>query len=486
MKPIDELGDTMEMINFSTAIWATSAEDATDSSKAVVGLLDFDENRGFELTIPWGTLLSDPVTDNDVRISSIDGVSANAVYGFSQTGYYLVLKDVTSPGHSEAYPGFEKQVVSGSSLLVSRQLIEPEPKVTAAYIELPGLKEWVGHVPFDVESTYEGNKFKRLSFTFESESMQSIPLLENEEVSISVECKGTRAGGRTPSFSFEFSTNRFLRVEMTSASISLEEMLHLWINPVVNFLSFCMGFKYPTTSIKFLTEEKHEVSFYARMTGAKGSPSDTQLTTMPFPYSEIKDQVAGMLESWMKLGAYARNASNLLISLMNSSNMTIDMLFLASAQALEAVSRDGVDEQEINDEELDERLDTIKKSNLSDKVKRWATCKLKHAKWKSADQLLDNLFKTIDPVSTYLVPDLSRFKEDHREQRNAFTHRRVVEEGKELSFEQLYWHTQAVQLLVYSCTAAKLGLTSDSVLALLRKTQFRSSAVYHARKLYSA
>lgn len=138
----------MEMINFSTAIWATSAEDATDSSKAVVGLLDFDENRGFELTIPWGTLLSDPVTDNDVRISSIDGVSANAVYGFSQTGYYLVLKDVTSPGHSEAYPGFEKQVVSGSSLLVSRQLIEPEPKVTAAYIELPGAQRMDRPRPF--------------------------------------------------------------------------------------------------------------------------------------------------------------------------------------------------------------------------------------------------------------------------------------------------------------------------------------------------
>lgn len=309
--------------------------------------------------------------------------------------------------------------------------------------------------------------------------------MENEEVRISIEGKGVRAGGRIPSYSFEFNADQFLRIEMVSTPLGLDEMLDRWVYPVVNFLSFCMGFKYAATSIEFVTEEKHKISFCARLAGAKGSPSSTQLMTMPFPYPKIKDQIAGMLESWMQFGPYARNGSKLLVSLMSGGNMPIDMLFLASAQALETMSRDGVDEKEVSDAQHHERLDAIKNSNLLCRVKKWALFKLEYSNFKSADRLASDLLKAIEPVATYLVPDLDRFKKDHREQRNAFTHRREIEAGKELSRDQLYWHTQAVQLLVYGCTAVKLGLSPDSVLALLKKTQFRSSAIYHARKLYS-
>ena len=475
----------MSTLGFSTTIWATRAEDVIDSSKAVAGLLDFDEDHGFELTIPWGILLDDPIDANGGCISSVVGVSADAVYGFSQKGDYLVLRDVTSPGHSEAFPGFAKQVLKGSSLLASHHPIEADPEVVVADIEIPGLKEWAGRIPLDIVPTYKGNALDKLSFTFESENMQSIPLMETEEVRISVENKGAIAGGRVPSFSFEFSTDRFLRIEMASAPISLEEMLDRWVYPTVNFFSFCMGFKYAATSIKFVTAEQHEVSYYVRQVGAKGSPSDAQLSTMPFPYSEIKDQAAGMLEPWMKFGPYARNGSKLLVSLMNSGNMPLDMIFLASAQALEAMSRDGVDEREFSNEQLHERLNAIQDSSLPDATKDWAVSKLKYANMKSANRLVSDLFRTIEPVATYLVPNLSKFKKDHRELRNAFTHRREVKTGNELTRDQLYWHAQAVQLLVYSCTAVKLGLSPDSVLTLLKKTGFRSDAVYHARKLYS-
>lgn len=118
----------MNTMDFSTAIWTTRAEDVADGSKAVVGLLDFNEGYGFELTIPWGILLDDPIDANGGRISSIEGLSADAVYGFSQKGHYLVLRDVTSPGHSEAYSGFDRQELRGSSLLASRQPIEADPQ----------------------------------------------------------------------------------------------------------------------------------------------------------------------------------------------------------------------------------------------------------------------------------------------------------------------------------------------------------------------
>lgn len=91
--------------------------------------------------------------------------------------------------------------------------------------------------------TYKGNALDKLSFTFELENMQSIPLMENEEVRISIEGKGVRAGGRIPSYSFEFNADQFLRIEMVSTPLGLDEMLDRWVYPVVNFLSFCMGFK---------------------------------------------------------------------------------------------------------------------------------------------------------------------------------------------------------------------------------------------------
>lgn len=479
----------MNKVEFPAALWAMEADDVDDESKSVVGLLSFDGEHRIELTVPFGVLLDWPCLPVEgggyVQTHTIDGLSSDAIYGYSQTGRYLVLRDVASWGPSIAYPGFKKQTLWGSSLLMSREPIDGDPEVSTAHVELPGLREWMGRISFETTSQYENDKLKEMSFAFRPEEMQTVLLFENDEMRVSIECCGTRKGGKIPSYTFEFESDCFLRVELLGESVGIDVFLNERVYPVAEFLSFCMGFRYAITNVEFFTSCGQRIEYYAPFVGVRGMPSGGQINTMPFSYERIEDQISSMLDSWVHFDSYARNASKLIVSLMNNWEMPLDMLFLASAQAFEAMTRAGVEEQEIADEELDKRLEAINFSNMPARTKKWAVRKLRGAKWKTANQLADVLLAKVRPIVEYVIPDAEKFKRDHRTQRNAFTHRRELAESEKLTNEQLYYHTQAVQLLAYAAIAVELGLKAEEVRRLLEKSRFRDAAVIRARRLYA-
>lgn len=483
------IGAIVDKVEFPAALWTMKSEDVGDESKSVVGLLNFDGEHQIELTVPFGLLLDWPCLPIEgggyVQTHTIDGLSQDAIYGYSQTGKYLVLRDVASWGPSRAYPGFKKQTLWGSSLLVSREPMDGDPKVSIAHVELPGLREWMGKISFEATSQYENGRAKETSFAFRPEEMQAISLLENDEMRVSVECCGARKGGKTPSYTFEFELDCFLSVELLGESVDIGSFLDERMYPVVEFLSFCMGFRYAITGMEFFTSDGQRIEYYAPFVGVRGLPSGRQINTMPFPYERVEDQILTMLGSWVHFDSYARNASKLIVSLMNNWEMPLDMLFLASAQAFEAMTRVGVGEQEITDEELDKRLEVINCSNMPARTKGWAVRKLKGAKWKTANQLADVLLVKLKPIVEYVIPDAEKFKRDHRIQRNAFTHRRGLAECEKLTNEQLYYHTQAVQLLAYAAIAVEMGLTAEEVRRLLEKSRFRDGAAIRVRKLYA-
>lgn len=479
----------MDKVKFPPALWSVHPEDIADEAKSVVGLLEFDGVGPIKLTIPSGVLLDWPSIQleggGSIQISTVEPLGASAVYGFSQDGKYYALRNVTSRGSSVSYPGLYRQNLHGMSLLQSRHPLGRDFEVVVACIHLPGLREWVGQVPFEAFSRRDRGNLKGVSFVYETGMMNSLILMENDNVKISIEGTASRPGGRIPSYDFEFSTDRFLRVELLSGSLAIDEMLDSWIFPVLHFLSFCMGFNYAASKVEFTTSDQLHVSYYAPLVGRQGSPSDEQFDVMPLTYGKIKDQIEGMIRAWIGFDSYARNASSMCVSLMGDWNMPLDMRFLASAQALEAMSRHNVEEKEITDDELAERVTVIKGSALPGRIRRWATYKLAHANWKSANQLADSLLARMEPLASYIAPDIERFKKDHREQRNAFTHRREFNDDSRLTNEELYHHTEAVYLLAYASVAITLGLTPDSVLELLLESRFKHSAFYNARKLYA-
>ena len=165
--------------------------------------------------------------------------------------------------------------------------------------------------------------------------------------------------------------------------------------------------------------------------------------------------------------------------------MPLDMRFLASAQAFEAVSRSQVDEQEITDKALQEKIEDIKKSNMTSKLRQWVVYKVKNAKWKTANSLADSLIDRLENFPPYIVPDISRYLEDHRRHRDAYTHRKNLNTKQQLSSIDLYVHTEATQLLTYGAIALLLGMEPKEVVSALKESRYRWNSVYRANRLYA-
>ena len=145
---------------FTAALWA----DCWDKVRREVdgcdqGTVIFDEDNGIELDIPFGEILK----DRRVLILGGDDLPEELdwLYGFSQDGYWIAVKDVTSSGTSRSVPGGVHQTLSATRLLYSKDEFDPTKKVTGAVLEIGGLAEWLGSSPVIMENYFDGG-FKGL------------------------------------------------------------------------------------------------------------------------------------------------------------------------------------------------------------------------------------------------------------------------------------------------------------------------------------
>ena len=476
----------MNETSFPGAQWANRFEDLEDETKQVTGMLSFDGNGPLHLDIPIGVLMDwprEPIEGGYVQFHAADGLQQDQVFGYSQKGDYCVLRDVSSPGPSMAAPGYKCQSLYAQSMLVSKQPIDPNPIVASISLKLPGLREWVGRVPFDASMTFEESELKSIDFHFSSDSLSKVVLFDTDAIRVSIDFTGTKKGSPLPAYSFEFESDCQLSFDFPESNISLDDALDQWVFRTVDFLAFCMGFRYSITEIDFNTIDGIKGRYYAPLLGVHGTPGSGQIQRMPFPLSSIEDTHI-LLGNWFTFEPYARNASKLLVSLMYDWKMPLDTVFLISAQAFEAASRIGVDDRELDDEQFEKKLNEIKESNLSSKTRKWVLYKLKNAKWKTANQLVDGLFERLKPVVAYVVPDVEKFKREHREHRDSFTHRRDIDERVKLTNEDLYWHTGAVRVLAYAAIASALGISPEASLKRLQESSFCGTEIMHSRRLY--
>lgn len=477
----------MDKKEFSPALWSLEPNVAEDPSE-ILGILTFEGDKGFELEILAGVLLDWPKIPTEggfMQTHTAEGLRADQVYGFSQTGDYYLLNNVSSPGPGIACPGMEHQSLHGASLFVSRQPMSANPVVRSITFKIPGLREWVGVVPFNVSTRIEDNRFSGISFDFNLADATAISLYEDKEIKISINLITTRKGGPIPAFSFEFEADCEIEILFKGNDHDFDDAMEKWVYPVISFLAFCMGFKYSISALNIEAIDGIKAAYYAPFVGALGSPSSSQLRSMPFPYTKIGESVGVMIAGWYDFDDYLRNGSTLITSLMNEWNMPLDMLFLASAQAFEAISRSQVDECEISSNELMNRLKVIKESNLGARIKKWACYKLKYAKWKSANHLAKDLIEKLGEFATYIVPDSGRYLAEHRAHRDSYTHRRSLDENEELSNEELYAHMEATQLLAYGAIAYHLGIKPNEILTYFKDSRFRWNSIYRTRKQYA-
>lgn len=478
----------MESKEFTAALWSLSPNVIEDPNETL-GMLTFKRDELLILEIPAGVLLDwpkIPIEGGYMQSHTADGLHADQVYGFSQNGDYYLLREVSSPGPGISCPGMEKQTLRGTSLFVSREPLEANPVVKSITVKFPGLREWLGVIPFDVSMKFECNRVSSIDFKCDLTKANSIILFENDEIEISINLINIHKGGPTPSYSFEFETDCEMEISFKKEESNFDDCMERWVHNAISFLAFCTGFKYSIDNLIIETSKGVKAEYYALFVGAPGAPVFSQLQSMPFPYQKIKEKISIMISNWYGFDSYLRNRSTLLTSLMNKWNMPLDMLFLASAQAFEAASRSGVDECEISEDDLRERLEAIKNSDLKSTFKKWACYKLKYARWRSANSLAKELIRKLDGFAAYVVPDSNRFLKDHRTHRDAYTHRRSLSESESLSNEELYYHMEAVQLLTYGAIALNVGLEPNEIVAYFEESRYRWYCFYRSRKQYAA
>ena len=85
---------------FAPALWSLNPNSNFEDD-AVSGQLSFDGKSYLELDIPTGVLLDwpkIPTKDGYMQCHTVEGLHTDCVYGFSQTGEYYILRDMSVVG----------------------------------------------------------------------------------------------------------------------------------------------------------------------------------------------------------------------------------------------------------------------------------------------------------------------------------------------------------------------------------------------------
>ena len=463
---------------FTAALWA----DCWDKVRREVdgcdqGTVIFDEDNGIELDIPFGEILK----DRRVLILGGDDLPEELdwLYGFSQDGYWIALKDVTSSGTSRSFPGGVHQTLSATRLLYSKDEFDPTKKVTGAVLEIGGLAEWLGSSPVIMENYFDGG-FRGFSLKADLNNVENELLFEDNAYKIAV-AHGVNTSG-SPEAGYEVGHRCFLQIDFKKPkTLGDAELVALH---ATEFFSFCFGFYAELVDMEFKFENGAKA--HCLMGLVKGKvPSRMDASHMVLPYRKIRNDISHVCGAWMDGGRELRTSVSLLVSLMTKDwFLPFDLKFIAAAQMLESLSRVGVSLESMTDEdyaackkELDTAIDGIEDRHIAKMLKQ----RVRLGNNKGQRRLLDEFVARHREVACFFFGAPDDFIRSHVDLRNGITHREGTPPS---SVENLYWHTEAVLLFAYCAVGEVLGLTAETMKRCIEDSSYRNMSVWKCRKMY--
>lgn len=476
----------MDDREFRPALWSDNPAELVRQENCKFGTLSFSNDSGIDLCIPVGSILDDEPVDG-IKMVGLEPLRRDFLTGFSQDGFYYVLREVVgfSPGFSA--PGMEHQELSGESLLVGRKLIDQNPIVKSITVKLVGLREWLGlnptvaHIAFTPDSTLDS-----ISFEVNSNDINEPVLFENGIVKIAAVYCGVVAGSPIPQYQYEYTVDYALRISFFEYETHLDDALNDWVYPAIDFLGLCMGFLGDVKTIEFTIPNSQNVfQYYARLIPGTKKMSSSDRIQMPFPYRTLQDRIQETIKAWYSLEGYAKQAAIRAVYLRRENwKLPLDLMFLASSNAFEAASRVGEVQEELSEEEFDRRRQVIQDSVEDVKTKKWAARKLEHCNFVPAGNLTEKLLNKLEPFTDYVVPDKRRFLKEHRAARNSYTHLRDIEKPDLLEQTDLWVHTKAVQILELAAVLNMLGLEPSEILERFQESHYCFANIHRARMQY--
>ena len=449
------------------------------------GHADFLADSSIRVTIPIGQLLGDDDQPHQSLLN--DDVKADAIYGLSQDGYYQTLIDVRGVGGGYSAPGFAEQCLSGTQLYVSRKIIEPNPTITSFTVKMAGLREWVRISPFVERYTprEDGSLCKQYSFSFSEEDIPKVILFESDNTKVTLEHNWVLKGGSLPTAHFVHCCESDYDLSFSFHSpIHLDDAFRNWVLPVRSFICFCMGMRSIVRKMQFLTTGGAKAEFYIPLVDGR-EPRDSDLRQMPITWSSYGEMIPAMLSRWLELGGQAKDAAKRSVSLLDRDYVTVDTFFLATAQAFEAISRVGVDQNELDQDEFNRRLRCIETSGLEPKIIKWTKRKLKYANNKSATELAKTRIEMLGSYGRFVLPNAEPYLREHRDTRNYFTHldptgkTHILSDGLDAII-----NADTTYLLLYGAICQLLGFDPDTLVEAFKQSGFKWSSIMRSQERY--
>lgn len=470
---------------FPTALWISDLS-ASFNADGVAGTALFDSKKGVSLEIPIGSIPSDgseTLIFNRTR-------TFERIYGLAQDNSHLTLNSAVGLTLFSS-PGTARESWTASMVLASKtDFFESDPLVNSATVKIDGLYEWFNKNPVKYTRSYStSNTFVSAVIRVDADDLNEIPIYKNEQVEIGLKPAISISDGEKPLRNQSIESDCCLVFRFTSSMPTLGDAIKDYIVPFRDFLSLFMGFRAEILTISFSSAEKKGKfdAFIPFVDAKRDALNKSNYRNMPFTFPTIANKIRGMYDRWLGLPDDGRRAANIMLGIFSyERGLYLDSNMIAAASAFEALSRVGNRTHELDDETFNQRLQAVEDSISDSKTRNWAIRHLKNSNYQMAGTLTSKMLEDLEPLSSYIAPDIPSFKANHRNTRNAYIHQNdFINTDRVLSGEDLYIHTEAVILLIWGKLLSLLGLSPDEIVDALKQTKYKRSSLSNTQAFYS-
>lgn len=442
----------------AAGIWWEAESDERDT----VGILRFEPADGFRLEIPFGG--TGELDDFADRVNA--SARTPLIHGFLRNGKYVTLPDAVMTDWSVNFPGGRREEHRSLLGFVGPVTCDANPTLDQLRVRYSHLRDWVVTHPTRMVQRVEDQRFTgEVEYRYEPTEQTELSRGDGWRLVL-----GHTARQSLPSVTgFSVTHDCMLTLELDEPS-DFETVNERFLSPLWQFLSFCVDASVDVSELEIrLPDGENWLKVGHAQTLArdpeKAIGRDFMLLSMPV----LGERLSTVLATWMAIDGDLRRAVSIMVGLGTDRSEVMDLQFVASAQALEAMARVGVDDRDLPREELRRRRRIVRDSIEDEVVREWACDRLSFNR-RSADDLLRDLLDRIGPYTSQLVPDRERFLRDHRTNRNYYAHRSDAEQAL-LEPGELYVHTQGIMLLLKAATLLMLGYTQDQVRDIMSSCQ---------------
>lgn len=456
----------MKDVGYPTAKWGFSWAEIAETSPQ--GVAKMEDNR-VSLEIPFGAILDCPMIRASVNGETKEPVTkANFLYGRTQTGKYLVLKDAEAGSYSLSMPGSSRQTVMGGQLMHCSSEFDPVQPVERIEAEINGLLEWSANSSFEI---VRDDRFALKAITLKEErAFYEERMLDTDEISIGIAHGHTFDG--TALTGGNLVHKCFLDVQFkdpVQADEALDTVLRF-----SQFVSFCIGDFASINAIR-IGFQGCDSLVDAHIPLLDGRPlKERVLGNIPFTLPAINDSIHEALTGWFyKTSPKAKKAESLLVSLLGKTwDLPFDSQIIAASQALELLCKDGPEEDllALPKEEHRVRMDYLKEYIPDKAIRDWVVVKA-NGNSKGQKRLISEHIEAHSEMAQRLIPDKKAFIEFEMQQRNASVH----EGGGSITTENAennYFHLQTKILYCYATIWEQLGITPEIIEKRLLNSHF--------------